>query len=152
MKNYYIRLFQYEHWANSEFTSCLNDIEPSEKTISLMSHIINAQKLWLCRIKKIDCSIEVWHRYPKDELQSELKRSSSDLTEFLNGITDSELDKEIAYTNSKGETFTSKMTDILTHLILHSCYHRGQIALDIKPQTKNLPYTDYIHYVRNIIK
>jgi uncharacterized damage-inducible protein DinB len=34
----------------------------------------------------------------------------------------------VGYRNTKGEFWTSTMGDILTHVIIHSAYHRGQIA------------------------
>ena len=38
----------------------------------------------------------------------------------------------VAYTNSKGESFSNRAGDILLHLIAHCAYHRRQIAADIR--------------------
>jgi len=38
--------------------------------------------------------------------------------------------------------------DILTHVLLHSAYHRGQIAVDLRAAGLTPAYTDYIHAVR----
>lgn len=145
-------LFEYESWANKEIADCLVKLDdPPEKAVSLMSHIINANILWLCRIKKKGSDITVWKIYPKSEIISEVNKSSSDLIEYVKNISGSDLEIIINYKNTKGESFTSSLNDILTHLIIHSSYHRGQITLLIKPFVKNLPVTDYIHYVRTIL-
>ncbi len=36
---------------------------------------------------------------------------------------------------------------MLTHTVIHSAYHRGQIETLLR-QAGSAPYTDYIHYVR----
>jgi uncharacterized damage-inducible protein DinB len=38
--------------------------------------------------------------------------------------------------------------EILTHLVIHSAYHRGQIASDLRAAGQEPAYTDYIHAVR----
>jgi len=38
--------------------------------------------------------------------------------------------------------------DILTHVLLHSVYHRGQIAADLRAGGAQPPYTDFIHAAR----
>jgi uncharacterized damage-inducible protein DinB len=41
-----------------------------------------------------------------------------------------------------------KMTvrDAVLHLVLHSCYHRGQIMARLKPLVTSLPLTSYIAF------
>jgi uncharacterized damage-inducible protein DinB len=38
--------------------------------------------------------------------------------------------------------------DVLTHVILHSAYHRGQIASAVRAGGETPAYTDLIHAVR----
>jgi len=38
--------------------------------------------------------------------------------------------------------------DILTHVLLHSAYHRGQIASQVRSSGEQPPYTDFIHAAR----
>ncbi|MDQ3021492.1 MAG: damage-inducible protein DinB [Bacteroidota bacterium] len=151
MKKQFINIFQYENWANKVITDSLLKInEPPEKIMMLMSHIINAQILWLERIKKVPQSVGVWHVYSKSELNEALDRSASSLIEFLNRISENNIEDLVEYTNTKSEIFNSTVRDILTHLSHHSSYHRGQTILLMKPLVSDLPYTDYIHFARNI--
>ena len=40
------------------------------------------------------------------------------------------------------------MRDILAHVVLHSAYHRGQIAAAVRAGGGEPAYTDMIHAVR----
>lgn len=151
LKSYYQDLFKYENWANSEIASLFTDsVELPDKALQLMSHIVNAQMVWLSRIKNEKTDLQVWKVYSVDELKKELNRSSESIMLFINEMSEQGPEKIISYTNTKGEKFESYLKDILTHLIVHSAYHRGQVALLIRPLFENFPYTDYIHYVRII--
>ena len=153
MKEYFLNLFRYDNWANREVSDCLISLDhPPEKALSLMSHIINAQKIWLCRITGTTYNANsVWQTLLKSEITEALNNSSAALIEYTGSLSENDPEKIIEYTNTKGESFRSPLKDILTHLSLHSAYHRGQIILLIKPNVKVLPNTDYINYVRNII-
>jgi uncharacterized damage-inducible protein DinB len=54
----------------------------------------------------------------------------------------------VTYNNSRGERWTSKIEDILQHVVMHSAYHRGQIAIDMRAAGLVPAYTDFIHAVR----
>lgn len=151
MREYFVNLFRYENWANEEVSDCLTNLgEPPEKALSIMSHIINAQDVWLCRItgKSYDVN-SVWKTLSKTDIPGALRKSSSALTEYINNLSEGDIEKTIEYTNIKGEGFKSLLKDILTHLIIHSAYHRGQIVMLLKQDVKVLPSTDFIKYVRD---
>jgi len=151
MKEYFINLFRYENHANKEVTECLLSADmPPEKAISLMSHIVNAQEIWLRRItgKAYDTN-SVWKTISKSELRTASKNSSEAMTAYISSLQESDLEKNIEYTNIKGDFFTSRLKDIITHLLFHSSYHRGQVILLMKPVVNELPSTDYIKFARD---
>ncbi len=151
MKNHFIKLFQYENWANKEIAETMLGIESlPDKPLSLMSHIINARIIWLSRIKNEVSDLAVWKVYNKSEIADELIKSSSALTDFISSLPEDDFKKSIHYKNTKGENFNSALEDILIHMTHHSAYHRGQIVLLIKNLVTTLPYTDYIHFIRNV--
>ena len=153
MKDYFKNIFQYENWANLKIADCLlSTKELPEKPLSLISHIINAQMIWLGRIKNENPTLKVWHVYNRSEIRESLQNSSSKVIEFVEGISENDLKKIINYTNTKGDELNSTIEDILTHLTHHSAYHRGQIVLLLKNLNPVLPYTDYILYVRSNMK
>jgi uncharacterized damage-inducible protein DinB len=54
----------------------------------------------------------------------------------------------VTYTNSKAEEWSNTAEDILIHVTIHSAYHRGQIASDLRGAGQRPAYTDFIHAVR----
>jgi uncharacterized damage-inducible protein DinB len=66
--------------------------------------------------------------------------------DYLNTVED--LLQGVSYKNSKGEPWTSTILDVLTHVVMHSAYHRGQIASHMREIGQAPAYTDYIHAVR----
>ena len=67
----------------------------------------------------------------------------------LEDLDDETLHDGVAYRNSKGEFWTSTVADILSHVVLHASYHRGQIAAAIREAGGTPAYTDFIHAVRS---
>jgi uncharacterized damage-inducible protein DinB len=67
---------------------------------------------------------------------------------LVGALSEDELARPVAYTNSKGERWTSAVVDILMHVVMHSVHHRGQIAADMRAAGFEPPYVDYIHAVR----
>lgn len=67
---------------------------------------------------------------------------------YLNQLTPEKLAESVSYMNSKGESWSNSVHDILTHVVMHSAYHRGQIAAEMRAAGKQPAYTDFIHGVR----
>ncbi len=70
------------------------------------------------------------------------------LVRVANPFAPGSLDDKVEYRNSKGEPWSSRVEDILMHVLFHSAYHRGQIALQMRASGLTPAYTDFIHAVR----
>ena len=70
------------------------------------------------------------------------------ITQLATQLPSVSLDDKVEYRNSKGETWSSRVEDVLTHVLFHSGYHRGQIALQMRASGIEPAYTDFIHAVR----
>ena len=143
------RLFSYDAWANKEVLLSLQKIEgPPARSIQLLAHIVSAERLWLERIEAQPQTMPVWPSLTLAQCERELETLSDGYRRYLSAIGEEDLTKKIKYTNSKGESFLNEMQDILTHVIMHSVYHRGQIASDVRSMGFQPAYTDFIHGVR----
>jgi uncharacterized damage-inducible protein DinB len=78
----------------------------------------------------------------------QLHALSSAWKEFLASLTAELLSRDVAYTNTKGERWANTVVDVLTHVALHSSYHRGQIATLLGRAGELAAYSDYIECVR----
>jgi uncharacterized damage-inducible protein DinB len=88
--------------------------------------------------------LPAWPDLTLERCEARLRQISRGLGEALIGSGT----RTVAYTNSKGEAWTSTVEDILIHVTIHSAYHRGQIASDLRAAGLEPAYTDYIHAVR----
>ncbi|MGB8061635.1 MAG: DinB family protein [Candidatus Sulfotelmatobacter sp.] len=142
------RQFAYDAWANREVMAAIRASAGDERARQLMSHIVAAERLWLERLEQKPQSVPVW---PKADLQwceAQVAELSRLWTEYLQRIAAEDLGRSISYKNSKGEAWSSTIEDILTHVILHSTYHRGQIASHMRSIGQTPANTDFIHGVR----
>ena len=100
MKEHYTRLFEYNLWANKEFSEAVR-VNPFEnqQILKLISHIANAQVIWLSRLKKEEPSVGVWDEHEVHEALDMLESSSQD---WLDYIYSEELEENVSYKNSKG--------------------------------------------------
>ena len=113
-----------------------------------MGHIIGAEWLWLRRMGQPVPDVEVWPTVPLGECTSRLDGLTRTWRGYVTGLMPELLGREIAYTNSKGERWSNQVADVLTHVILHSSYHRGQIASLLGRAEEPAAYSDYIELVR----
>lgn len=143
------RLFSYDDWANREVLATLQAVQtPPVRSINLLSHIISAEKLWNERLLVQEQTLPVWPNFTLDQCNVELDQMPALWRSYLASIGEAGLSATLAYRNTKGESFTSQKQDILLHVVMHSAYHRGQIAADMRAAGFTPAYTDFIHGVR----
>ncbi len=143
------RQFAYDEWANREVLAGLRaSPHPPARPQQLLAHILSAERLWLERIRQQPQSLPVWPDFTLDQSEEQIVDLARLWHEFLRQISPAGLLQTVVYKNSKGEPWTSSVEDILTHVLLHSAYHRGQIASQVRAGGEQPAYTDFIHAVR----
>ena len=143
------RQFAYDEWANREVLAGLRaSAHPTERPLQLLAHILAAERLWLERIRKEPQSLSVWPDFSFDQCQAQIAELAQLWRELFGQLSTARLSEEITYKNSKDEPWSSTVQDVLTHVVLHSAYHRGQIASQVRAGGEAPAYTDFIHAVR----
>jgi uncharacterized damage-inducible protein DinB len=142
------RMLRYDVWANREMLRSLGQGTAPVRSVRWMAHIIGAELLWLARMEGRPAPLPVWPDLSVQECEAQNRDLSRQLTRSLTQPWATPLSREVDYTNSKGEAWSSTVEEILTHVVIHSAYHRGQIASDVRAAGLEPPYTDYIHAVR----
>jgi len=149
MLDYIKRLFSYDDWANHEVLTALEALStPPERSVKLLAHILSAERLWLERLLVQKQTLPVWPLLTLEQCGREADGLSILWRHYLASLDEPRLSNSISYKNSQGEIFTSPKQDILQHVVMHSAYHRGQIAADMRAAGFAPPYTDFIHAVR----
>src|SRR5271169_2061925 len=146
---YLRRQFAYDEWANREVLAGLKaSAHSTARPLQLLAHILAAERLWLERIRKDPQSLPVWPDFSYDQCHAQIGELAQLWRGFLGQLSPAGLSEEITYKNSKGEPWSSTVQDVLTHVVLHSAYHRGQIASQVRGGGEAPAYTDFIHAVR----
>ena len=147
--DYLRRQFAYDEWANKEVLNAIRAAAgANQRSVQLMAHILAAEQLWLDRLKLQPQSVPVWPEPDLAQCEALAGRLGKEWLEFLDLITAGDVLQTVTYKNSKGEQWTNTIVDILTHVVMHSCYHRGQIASHMRANGQSPAYTDFIHGVR----
>jgi len=147
MKFQLIRLFEYNLWANQKFGEILKDSAfKNPKILTFISHILNAQLIWIDRINGKGSETKVWTEYPIESAVDKLLVSSQAWLEMLEN--ESDFDRMISYQNSLGTSHSSVIYDIISHVANHGTHHRGQIALLLREENIAPPASDFIFFSR----
>jgi uncharacterized damage-inducible protein DinB len=143
------RLFAYDAWANAESVKAVRDAGAPPPAVRLMAHIAAAEELWKGRLHADPAPVVVWPESSVDEIELRLDRLGRTWPAFVAGLAAVDLVQSVAYVNSKGEEWTTSVEDILLHVVIHSAYHRGQVAYVLRAGGATPAYTDYVHCIRN---
>ena len=144
------RRFRYDDWANRETLGSLRRAQPvPAKALEVLGHVLGAEQLWLDRLNGSQPRLAVWPDLSLESCKDAILELERTWEDYLDDLEDADFDREIAYVNSKGEPWSSTVGDVLEHVLLHSAYHRGQIAAEVRAAGAEPAYTDFIHAARN---
>jgi uncharacterized damage-inducible protein DinB len=149
-KEYLIGLFEYNFEVNNSLCKVIADVTfDNHNLIKLFAHILSAEKIWLMRLCSEDLSKElIWPNLSLADCKELISVNKMSYHVYLKDKTDKELKSKLFYKSTKGIKFSTPVIDILMHVIIHSGYHRGQIAAELRKKGGKPINTDYIHYIR----
>jgi uncharacterized damage-inducible protein DinB len=157
-----LRLFEYETACTAKVIESLwgakraveagggRALPALQKALSIFAHIQVARRLWLSRVDRTgrvepppmtEGFFPVW---PLDEAAAEAQRLDELWLEFVRGVDAVGLDRRVAYRTTEGKDAAAGLHDLLTHVVNHSSYHRGQIARFVAECGGDAAVTDYI--------
>ena len=150
MKDYFIRLFNYDRYANLLMSETIIKAGNPEKPVQLMAHLLSAQQIWLKRCKNEPVIAAVlWPDWQADTFEQMINDNHRRWINLLDYSDPDDFDKIISYKSLKGDSFENKLVDVLGHVINHGTHHRAQAGQQLKfAGSENLPNTDYIFYIR----
>src|SRR6185295_16865846 len=114
--------------------------------VEIFCHIQAARQVWLHRLMPdkqpfpADGVFPVW---PLDDAALAVQRMDTVWGAYAAALNDAELARVCRYTSTEGKPWTTPVADILTHVLNHSTYHRGQIASLVAATGIKPPSTDF---------
>lgn len=148
------KLFDYDYWANRAALASLTSITgDAARANKYFHHVVGAQKIWLSRFETPDSpSTEGWPALTFNEAQAAVEVLHKRWIKLLDLLTPEKLSQDLVHRNTKGQEFKTPVEDVLMHLLMHSAYHRGQVAAAVRESGGKPASTDYISYVRQLKK
>ncbi|HYG38123.1 MAG TPA: DinB family protein [Cytophagales bacterium] len=152
MKEYLIRLYKYNHWANERYFTLFKTLNVIPERIQLLlSHTIVAQKLWLSRIQgNPDFSLHIWKTLPLNEVEQMAKENTTNWLNYLKSSDEQEFSRILSYINFQKIPYETVISDIIIHTANHATYHRAQYAILLRQNNIDPPNTDFITYSREV--
>ncbi|QNL51811.1 damage-inducible protein DinB [Olivibacter sp. SDN3] len=142
MKTFFKELFEYNNHFNTKLAESFlaNQYIVSKESVKVFCHILNAHEIWNSRIQGKTNIYEIWQVHNPVDFAKLMELNQENTNAIIEGNS---LNEVIQYSNGKVQR---KIQDILFHMINHSTYHRGQIAIDFRECEIEPIATDYIHY------
>jgi len=138
-------------WADTQALAALRDCPAAQaEALGLFAHVLAAEHIWLARLQGREASRPVWPALSIPECEAVAAENAASYAAYVDTQAEPDLTTVVRYQNSKGEEFANTVLDILTHVVIHGAYHRGQIAKAIGRAGGQAVNTDYIIFVRSV--
>jgi len=149
------KLGAYNVWANETLLRHLDGLVAHGQQIPavclrLFSHVLNAQAIWIARLTGTKSPVKVWQEHDLAGLHALHQQTSERFHQLVKDADETELYRQISYTNSVGDAYVSQVSDIFTHVPVHANYHRAQVAIRLRENGLEPINTDFITYCREL--
>ena len=153
------RHLQYTAWATNRLLKAVNgistdqllhDFKTSDRTIlGTLAHVFAADRIWFDRVTghKRAAFIEDRDR-DLNVLSDEWPKLHTAWREWLASYSRDLNNEPIAYTNLRGDPFTSTAVEIMLHVVNHGTHHRGQVSGFLRMLGHTPPPLDLIAFYR----
>jgi uncharacterized damage-inducible protein DinB len=144
------KLFEYDNWANQAALASLGSIRGAvDKPLKVFAHVLGAHRVWRARFDDPSPpNAQPWPVLSVDEARLTIVEIHQRWVALLDQFTDEKLDQILVYHTTQGVQFETPIRDVLTHLLMHAAYHRGQVASAVREAGGKPAMTDYVYYLR----
>ena len=141
-------LFEYDDWAN-RLTIAALEASDSVKARQILAHILITKQEYFERLSGKDSTgFDFWPDLTIGECRTLADSTTESYASLLHNADESLLDRLTSYKTSEGVPYENTYRELLTHVLLHSSIHRGNIVLKMREEGLEPPKIDYILYLR----
>jgi uncharacterized damage-inducible protein DinB len=151
----------YTTWATARLLAAAAELSPEERTrdlgtadksvVGTLAHIFAADRVWMARIHGRPPGKFIT---PEDRDLALLQREWPALLEvwkqWAAGLTDESPATVISYQDTKGNSYSSPLWQIVLHVVNHGTHHRGQVSGFLRAMGRVPPPLDLIAYYREL--
>ena len=135
-------------WADERILESLRQPDVPKRALDLYAHVLGAEHVWLASLEQRAPTVAVWPAMTVEQCAHLAGENRSAFRSYLDRLTSDDLGRSVHYRNSAGNAFDNAIEDILLHVAMHGCYHRGQVTLLVRDAGAEPQPTDYIAFVR----
>jgi uncharacterized damage-inducible protein DinB len=146
--NHIRSLLEHMAWADERILESLRQPGIPKRALDIYAHVLGAEHVWLARLEERPPTVAVWPAMTVEQCAQLAGENRSAFRAYLERLTSDDIGRSVHYRNSAGNEFDSAIEDILLHVAMHGCYHRGQVTLLVRDAGAEPQPTDYIAFVR----
>ncbi len=141
-------LFAYNDWANRRIIACLKS-NHSEKARKILAHLLITEKEYFERLYGKDSTgFDFWQDLSAEDCGDLAKENAENYKRILKRFDEEGLGQIARYKTSEGVPHENTFRELLTHVLVHSSIHRGNIITKMREENFTPPAIDYIIYLR----
>jgi len=141
-------LFAYNDWANRRTVVALKTSD-SPRSRAILTHLLITEKEYYERLYGKDSTgFDFWPELSIEECGTLARECGDAYEKLLRRFEDAGLDMRARYRTSEGVPHENTFRELLTHVLMHSAIHRGNIMLKLREGGFEPPKIDYIIYLR----
>lgn len=141
-------LFAYNDWANRRIIVAVKEIQ-SERSRQILAHLLISEREYYERLYGKDSTgFNFWPELSIEGCGELARETAGNYEKLLRRFEEDGLNVTTRYKTSEGVEHENTFRELLTHVLLHSSIHRGNIMLKIREDGFEPPKIDYIIYLR----
>jgi uncharacterized damage-inducible protein DinB len=141
-------LFEYNDWANRRMIVSLKE-NTSQRGLEILAHLLITEKEYFERLYGKDSTgFDFWPEMTVQECSALAKDNASRYEKLLKRFDDEAIGFYVKYKTSEGIPYENTFREMLSHVLIHSSTHRGNIMLKLREEGFQPPTIDYIIYLR----
>src|SRR5439155_15811657 len=118
-------------WADRRIVDALDRDDrcaADAEILRTLAHVAAVEHLWLARMREERPRVAVWPALSFEECSTLFDESHDELAGIAAVTSPESLARDVVYVNSEGQSWRSRVEDILLQVAMHGQYHRGQIV------------------------
>lgn len=151
MKQYLLRMFRYDVWANNLMIDNAARSEINDESIlSALSSIVNLQIIWYNRITYGQSEISNDNIHKLSDIILLLRQTNEKFRALLRNVDEVELDRHRSFIDEEEAAYSFSLKDILSHILNKNIYLRALISFQMIQSGVDPPNTEYINYLKEM--
>lgn len=144
-------MMEHMYWADERILDALEASGTKDRDLlKLVRHVAVAERVWMSRLQgKGSAPYSLWEEVEDlMAIRTMFEENAEQYRVYIEGLEESRLDEMIDYGNQSGVPFRTSVRNILSQVLLHGQYHRGQINRALRIESAEPARVDYITFVR----